>query len=80
MEAEYRISIEGPTAQTFIVTLSKVNIDPKGYHVADFKGRNLPALIAKANAWITNDATHPEPWCRHCDRPQDDCMCQAVQS
>ncbi len=77
MDAEYRISaFKGETPDTFAVTVRKVNIDPKGYIVADFEGRSLPALVAKASAWITNDVTHPEPWCRLCDRPQDDCACE----
>lgn len=79
MDAEYRINVfRGENPRTFDVTLHKVNIEPRGYIVASFQGRSLPTLIAKASAWITNDVTHPDPWCCACDRPQNDCACEQV--
>lgn len=76
MDREYRITMGYDNNGVYSLTLWKVNIDPRGAIVAEFKGRSTKALFSKATKWMESDV---DPhWCYECDRPKNDCACGAV--
>ncbi len=55
MEREYRVSVEYNDNGTHLITLYKVNIDPRGAAVADFESRTLSGAIDKMCRWMKAD-------------------------